>query len=430
MAIPFQYRLSKRTVWRDLPLASCLVAGLAAASRLWGPLGTAPTLSSISNALCHLAAVESVASFATPWVDECHEFVPLVVERSPVTTTADTLQGGLAFFPAVADYDHLRYPIAVPPPFQARAVTAPAPSLTQIMDGAVDLIAAQKLPTELVSISLVDLTGDCCDYAGYQDQQPRYPASIVKLFWLVAMYGQYDAGLLQPEIDVHPDDEALMSHYSNNGASSRIVDALTQTVSGDELPPAELQTWVDARTTLNDYFLLAQYPDLNIAHKTFPIPDLEMAARIGRDLQFADGAPNSTATRAPSQRNFLTTAAVARLLYEIDTGQAISPEFSDRIKQHLAHSPDPAVWQGEEFNAIAGFFGEYLPPDAQLYTKLGFTFDDGRQEAAIIASPNGQVRFALVLFANDPVFSGDATILPTVARYIYDQMHQRQAAQP
>lgn len=425
MASPFRYRLSKRTFWLDLPLTGFVVGGLVAIGRMWVASGLAPTVS----AFCTIAAAETVAPVMARLAPGCAEVMSVDFERSPLTITADTLQEGLAFFPAVAYYDYLRYPIAVQPPFATLAMTTQAPSLTHIIEGAVDLIAAQELPTESVSISLVDLTGDCCDYAAHQDQQPRYPASIVKLFWLVALYGQYDAGLLQPEIDVYSDDEVLMSHYSNNGASSRVVDALTQTVSGDDLPPAELQTWIDARTKLNAYFLLAQYPDLNIAHKTFPVPDLEMASRIGRDLQFANGDPNPTAN-ATLRRNYLTTAAVARLLYEIDTGQAISPEFSDRIKQHLSHSTDPAVWQQEEFNAIAGFFGEYLPPDTQLYTKLGFTFDDGRQEAAIIASPDGQVRFALVLFANDPAFSEDATILPTVARYIYDQMHQRQAAQP
>ena len=387
------------------------------------------TMSAVNAAFCKATAVEAIASVAAQLPLECDAVTSIDWARSPFMTTTDTLQEGLAFFPAVAYYDYLRYPVATLPPFQTRTATTPSPSLTQIIDGAVDLIAAQGLPTEAVSISLVDLTGNCCDYGAYQDQQPRYPASIVKLFWLVALYGHYDAGQLQPEIDIYPDDEVLMSHYSNNGASSRVVDALTQTVSGENLSPAELQTWIDARTRLNNYFLLAQYPDLNIAHKTFPIPDLDMPSRTGRELQFASGEPEASDSNT-LQRNYLTTAAVARLLYEIDTGQAISPEFSDRIKQHLAHSPDPAVWQGEEINAISGFFGEYLPPDAELYTKLGFTFDDGRQEAAIIASPDGQVRFALVLFANDPAFSEDATTLPTVARYIYDQMHERHAVQP
>ena len=284
-------------------------------------------MSAVNAAFCNATAVEAIASVAAQLPLECDAVTSIDWARSPFMTTTDTLQEGLAFFPAVAYYDYLRYPVATLPPFQTRTATTPSPSLTQIIDGAVDLIAAQGLPTEAVSISLVDLTGNCCDYGAYQDQQPRYPASIVKLFWLVALYGHYDAGQLQPEIDIYPDDEVLMSHYSNNGASSRVVDALTQTVSGENLSPADLQTWIEARTRLNDYFLLAQYPDLNIAHKTFPIPDLDMPSRTGRELQFASGEPEASDSNT-LQRNYLTTVAVARLLYEIDTGQAISPEFT------------------------------------------------------------------------------------------------------
>ncbi|WP_204141830.1 serine hydrolase [Halomicronema sp. CCY15110] len=421
MAVPFRYRWSKYTLWRDLPLAGLVVGMLTAISVHELPRAARPAGSALEPTVCQ-AATASSRAFPQR---SCNE-VALRWQRSPVPP-AQLLTQGLGFLDDLAAVsDRPRYPVVAQPPFWQSETPAQSPQLRQIVDGAVALIAAQGLPTESVSISLVDLTGDCCDYAAYQDQQPRYPASIVKLFWLVALYGYYDAGTLLPEVDVYRDDEALMAHYSNNGASSRIVDALTQTTSGDTLPPAELPTWVAARTTLNDYFLRANYPDLNIAHKTLPIPDLGMEERTGRDWQLAHETPEA-AGHDTRQRNYLTTAAVARLLYEIDTGQAISPAASDRIKQYLYHSPDPAEWQWTETNAIAGFFGEYLPPDARLYTKLGFTFDDGRQEAAIITSPDQQVRFALVVFANDAVFSEHETILPAIARYSYDQMHRRAA---
>jgi hypothetical protein len=420
MAVPFRYRWSKYTLWRDLPLVGLVVGMLTAWSVHGLPRAVRPALSALETTVCQAAASSGLA---LPQ-GRCDE-VALSWQRSPVPP-AQLLTQGLGFLDEVAGVsDRPHYPVVTQPPFFQSSTPAQSPPLSEIVEGAVALIAAQGLPTESVSISLVDLTGDCCDYAAYQDQQPRYPASIVKLFWLVALYGYYDAGTLQPEVDVYRDDEALMAHYSNNGASSRIVDALTQTTSGDALPPTELTAWVAARTTLNDYFLRANYPDLNIAHKTLPIPDLAMEERTGRDWQFATG--EFGVAPAALRRNYLTTAAVARLLYEIDTGQAISPAASDRIKQQLYHSPDPAVWQGEEDNAIAGFFGEYLPPEARLYTKLGFTFDDGRQEAAIMTSPDQQVRFALVVFANDAVFSEHETILPAIARYIYDQMHRRAA---
>ncbi|MEM1291710.1 MAG: serine hydrolase [Cyanobacteria bacterium P01_H01_bin.162] len=335
----------------------------------------------------------------------------------------------LDFLAIARDYDQLRYTATAPPPFSTHPLPGQSPSLDEIIAGILDLLAQHNQPTAAVSISLVDLTDHCCDYGHYQDQQRRYPASVVKLFWLVALYGQYDAGDLQPEVDLIADDEALMAHYSNNGASSRVLDVLTQTTSGESLDDASLAEWSTARNTVNEYFTLANYGDVNLAHKTFPIPDLALNQRTGRDLQLATGEA-ATAVPTLTERNYLTTRETARLLYEIEMGQAISPAYSDRIKAHLQHSTDPAVWQADSANAIEGFLGEYLPPDTQLYTKLGFTFDDGRQEAAIIATPDGQTRFILVVFANDAVYSTDTEIFPEIGRYVYDQMQRRQLTQP
>lgn len=340
---------------------------------------------------------------------------------------SDSVSAGLTLLQVARHSDQLRYNVVTSPPFHGdiHTDTNSDTDLDQVIQGVLALLKEQNYPTEPVSISLVDLTGNCCAYAEYQDSQKRYPASIVKLFWLVALYGHYETGLLQPSIDVLTDDEVLMATYSNNGASSRILDAITQTESGDSLEVAALQQWITDRNSINQYFLLSGYPDLNIAHKTFPIPDLGLDERAGRDLQLAQD-DNSAIAEAFMHRNFLTTQATARLLYEIDTGQAISPTYSDRVLQHLRHSTDPAVWQSEEPNSIEGFFGEYLSPDVQLYTKLGFTFDDGRQEAAIIASPDGKTRFILVVFANDPVYSGDdVKVFPEIAEYVYQQMRSR-----
>lgn len=349
----------------------------------------------------------------------CTRFSQFAVHPSSAIST------GLAFLEEAHTYRHPRYPAVEAPPFQQQEDET-SPRLAQIVAGILDLLEIQGYPTEAVSISLIDLSETCCQYAGYQDWQPRYPASIVKMFWLVALYGQYEAGLLQPDEDVFISDEELMAHYSNNGASSRILDAITQTQSGESLPPPDLAQWIANRNTVNTYFHRANYPDLNIAHKTFPIPDLAMEERIGRDLQFAEADDQPPIHQAGNTRNYLTTLATARLLYEIETGTAVSKFYSDRAKALLRHSTDPTIWQGEYPNAIEGFFGEYLPPNAQLYTKLGFTFDDGRQEAAIIASPDGSTRFILVVFANDAVFSsGDNKALSDIARYVYDQMQTR-----
>jgi len=332
--------------------------------------------------------------------------------------------GNAVLFRAISDPQQAVYPVVTPPPFTTEVPRDRHPSLTSIVEGALARLTQANYPTATVSISLVDLTGDCCDYAAYQDTQKRYPASIAKLFWAVALAGYEDAGRITPTT-LLSDDEALMLHNSNNGASSRIVDALTQTESGAALDDTAIAEWSAARQRLNNYFKAANYTSLNIVHKTFPIPDLGLSERTGRDLQFAQGE-YATAIANPDGRNYLTTFDTARLLYEIDAGKAVSATHSDRIKAHLKHSTHPDDWQADEYNAIADFFGEYLPPDVDLYTKLGYTFNDGRQEAAIIASADGKTRFILVMFANDPVYSqAGSKAFPDIARYVYDQMRSR-----
>ncbi|MEM6835234.1 MAG: serine hydrolase [Cyanobacteria bacterium P01_C01_bin.120] len=418
--------LSRRVFWSALPLVG-FVSGLVLASGV-NFVRQRTELIGLTRATVACGLSTNFKADGTRIFPRgCDVAKPIEPLRSPWAETNQAIAQGLDFLTLAPDYNQLRYSVTTPPPFQTTTETKTAPGLQEIVDGVVQQVADKGLPPAALSVSLVDLTGDCCGYGAYQDQQPRYPASVVKLFWLVALYGQYEAGTLQPDVDVRVDDEALMAHYSNNGASSRIVDALTQTESGEELTGGSWQHWLAARQSLNTYFLRANYPNLNIAHKTFPIPDLGLTERHGRDRQLANDE-NTLGAEPALARNYLTTQAMARLLYEIDTGQAISANWSDRIKQHLRHSTDPAVWQREDPNAIAGFFGEYLPPDVQLFTKLGFTFDDGRQEAAIIASPDNQTRFALVMFANDAVYSyEDVTVFPTVARYVYDQMQYRSA---
>lgn len=374
---------------------------------------------------------EILPSFVSGSGNQCSDIEESRLAAMSLTRSSDLVGKSLALLEAATDIDLPRYNVSQVPPFRLPGSREKAPDLNQIVVGILDLLHEHNYPTEPVSISLVDLTGDCCEYGRFQDEKNRYPASIVKLFWLVALYGQYEDSILQPNVDLPADDEMLMAHYSNNGASSRVLDAITQTESGEALDEFALADWIKARSRINTYFQRANYPDLNLAHKTFPIEDLGLAERAGRDLQFSltEIGANAVAKRdqnTPTNRNYLSTYATARLLYEIDSGQAISKRYSDRIKDHLKHSTDPAVWQREAFNAIEGFFGEYLPADVDLYTKLGFTFDDGRQEAAIIASPDGQTRFILVVFANDSIYSQeDSKLFPEIARYVYEQMRSR-----
>ncbi len=52
---------------------------------------------------------------------------------------------------------------------------------------------------------------------------------------------------------------------------------------------------------------------------------------------------------------------------------------------------------------------------------MGWTFSN-RNDAAIIASPDGKVHYILVIFGDNPKFYEDKTFLPTMSEIVYQQM--------
>lgn len=87
-----------------------------------------------------------------------------------------------------------------------------------------------KLTADNLAISVIDLTKpDHPVRADYRGNEPFYPASIVKLFFMMAAFHQNH---LTPEME-----RALreMIRVSDNDAASFLVDVLTDTMSGSEL---------------------------------------------------------------------------------------------------------------------------------------------------------------------------------------------------
>jgi hypothetical protein len=299
--------------------------------------------------------------------------------------------------------------------------------LQKIVDNIVNLAQSRKLPIDKLSISLVDLNqSGCCAYAAYQDSESRYPASIVKLFWLVILYSQYSNQGIEPS-QIPPEKLKVISKMikdSDNESTSIIVDEITQTKSSQkDLPPEKLDEWISKRYALN-YFFASYFFDsvnhpLNITQKTFPIPNL-LNDPAGPDRQIRQLNGKSS----PPIRNYLNTDIVARLLLEIDQEQAISPTYSQAIKQLIKRDLHPQAWKGKPFNPIQDFLGQSLPVKTQFYAKMGWTFNN-RNDAAIIVSPDGKAHYILVVFGDDPKFYQDKEFFPLLSRQVYNQMLKR-----
>ena len=293
--------------------------------------------------------------------------------------------------------------------------------LQAIVNDAVNLAAARGLPTKPLSITLIDAkTGE---FAGYQQEILRYPASVVKMFWILPLYAQIESGMWVNEADFHL-YIAKMINESDNEAASFIVDKITNTQSLPSLQSEELKNWIYNRQQLNRFFQDAGYKDINISQKTFPIPYLKLSEPQGSDLQLRLN-PNQ-----PTQpiRNKITTDQAARLLYETCyLQQAVSPQASQKMCGWLRRDLNTLSWKKEppnpnEFNPIRAFLGESLADtNVQFYSKAGWT-SSSRQDAALIATPDGKNIYILSVFADDAAYANDSKVFPRISRLVYNRM--------
>ncbi|MBD1803882.1 serine hydrolase [Microcoleus sp. FACHB-SPT15] len=292
----------------------------------------------------------------------------------------------------------------------------PSQKLQIIVDEVVNIAAAKGLPTTPLSITLIDLNSG--EFAGYQQEQPRFPASVVKMFWMVALYAPLQKGIF-PNEEVFTADLQKMIKKSDNEAASRILDEITNTESASELEGENYQIWLSKRKQLNNFFQEAGYEDINVSQKAFPIPYLKLYEPKGREQQMR-GNPTHPI------RNKITTFQAARLLYEIVTMQAISQEYSEKMMSLLTldaatRTQNRELQDPERFNPVRGFFSQSLPDNIYFAAKAGWT-SRSRQEAAYIATPDGESAYILVIFAEHSSYAYDWKIFPKMSINVLNRM--------
>jgi beta-lactamase class A len=235
----------------------------------------------------------------------------------------------------------------------------------------------------------------------FRGNERVYPASVVKLFYLAAAHRWLEDKKIQdtPELRRALKD---MIVDSSNEATQYVVDVITRTTAGYELPPKEMAAWQEKRNAVNRYYSALGYTNINVNQKTF------CEDAYGRE-QVSRG-PNG------ENRNKLTTDATARLLMEIVTGKAVTPgrsaQMMELLKRDYAGTSKDADDQGHGFTGIAlqGVEG------VRLWSKAGWT-STTRHDAAYLERPDG-AKFVLVIFTTD--HANEREIIPTVARIIID----------
>lgn len=242
----------------------------------------------------------------------------------------------------------------------------------------------------------------------YRGVERIYPASVVKLFYLVAVHEWLEKGMIQPSTEL---ERAIadMIVDSSNDATSLVMDVLTGTTSGPEISPAPFETWKQQRNLVNRYFQSIGWSELatvNLNQKTW------CDGAYGRERAFLGETYDN--------RNMLTTNAAARLLHSIIGGVAVSATRSQAMMTLMQRSLNPIDLKANLDNQVTGFLGEGLPQVARLWSKAGLT-SQVRHDAAYVELPNLRP-YLLVVFTEGKPHSTNEAILPFVSQQIVEAM--------
>src|SRR5689334_11050565 len=285
-------------------------------------------------------------------------------------------------------------------------VSVSAQSLQDLVDRAakttLDRFADKKLQESELSITLIDLRDAKRPVtASFHGNERIYPASVVKLFYLVAAHRWLEDKKIEQTAEL---TRALrdMIVDSSNEATQYVVDVLTHTTGGYELPPKEMEEWQNQRNAVNRYFSSLGYTNINVNQKTF-CEDAYGRERISR-------GPNG------ENRNKLTTDATARLMMEIVTGKAANAArtaaMMELLKRDYTGTSSDNDDQGHGFTGIALQGREGF----RLWSKAGWT-STTRHDVAYVEMPDGG-KFVLATFTTN--HANDREIIPTVARIVID----------
>jgi beta-lactamase class A len=258
----------------------------------------------------------------------------------------------------------------------------------------------KNLQEKDLAITLIDLSDPTHPAtASFRGNERIYPASVIKLFYLVAAHRWLEDKKIEDTSELRRAIKDMIVD-SYNEATHYVLDVVTQTTSGYELPPKEMGDWQHKRNAVNRYFSSLGYTNINVNQKT----------------HCEDAYGREKVSRGPGgeNRNKLTTDATARVMMEIATGKAVTPARSLKMMELLKRDPLKKRTDGDSQDT--GFTGPALPPGTRYWAKAGWT-STTRHDAAYVELPTGE-KFVLVTFTER--HSNDREIIPTVARVIVE----------
>lgn len=238
--------------------------------------------------------------------------------------------------------------------------------------------------------------------ASWGGNRQLYPASVVKLVYLIAAEAWLQDDLLVDDPELRR-ALAAMIQDSSNDATGLVVDLLSGTTSGPALLAARMASWIEQRQLVNQWLAALGWPEIegvNACQKTWG------DGPFGREREFYGSSLEN--------RNRLSSDVTARLLQAVMASALVSPPACGRMQALLARSLDPGQRAADPENQVDGFLGEGLPPGARLWSKAGW-MSQARHDAAYVEA-DGHAPFVLVAFSEGEACAADTTLLPEIAR--------------
>jgi beta-lactamase class A len=253
----------------------------------------------------------------------------------------------------------------------------------------------KPLKPEEVAVTLIDVSDPArLRWGSHRGDQPIYPASVVKLFYLAAAHRWMEDGRLD-ESDELKRAMRDMIVDSYNEATHYVLDVLTGTTSGPELAPDTLRAWHDQRNAVNRYFTSLGYTGINCNKKPW------CEGPYGREVQ-------AIRTFEP-KRNLLTTDASARLMTDIALDRVVTPARCEKMRALLTRDPAAAATPEDQ---VHGFIASGVPTGTKVWSKAGWT-SQTRHDCALLHLPDGR-KWVLVIFTE--AHAPEEDLVPGIAR--------------
>lgn len=279
--------------------------------------------------------------------------------------------------------------------------------LQTILSAAVADVSKEKnFKLNEIAATVIDLRDPAnLKTANVSGEMQLYTASVVKMFYMAALERQLEDGKITMTKEMERGLKDMIVDSSNE-ATQYILDVLTDTSSGSELPQKEFEAWQYKRNRVNRFFSSLGYQNININQKTF--------------CEDAYGIEQQSRAYKGQNRNMLTTNATARLLAEIALRRFVNESRSDSMLKLMAR--DWASQAKDPDSQSVNFTGRALIKNnvtgAKLWSKAGWT-SRSRHDAAYIETPGG-LKFVIVVFTEN--HANDLDAIPSIAEKLMKAM--------